>query len=179
MKIIFKYILFYLYKIILQYLPSQSGDFYILGRISTKIRYLFCNFFLLKCGKNVTIERKARLSMRCEIGNNSGIGINAYIYGKCIIGNNVMMGPDVVILVRNHKFNRIDIPMNQQGSTEERPVTIGNDVWIGTRVIILPGIRIGDGAIIGAGSVVTKDVENYTIVAGNPARIIKKRKINE
>lgn len=66
--------------------------------------------------------------------------------------------------------------MCEQGSTEERPVVIGNDVWIGGRVVILPGVRIGNGAIIGAGSVVTKDVADYDVVAGNHARIIKNRK---
>ena len=66
--------------------------------------------------------------------------------------------------------------MCKQGSTEERPVVIGNDVWIGGRVIILPGVKIGDGAIVGAGSVVTRDVSEYDIVAGNPARVIKNRK---
>ena len=102
--------------------------------------------------------------------------VNAHFYGKVIIGDNVMIAPDCVIYVRNHESSRLDIPMCKQGSTEERPVVIGNDVWIGGRVIILPGVKIGDGAIVGAGSVVTRDVSEYDIVAGNPARVIKNRK---
>ena len=65
--------------------------------------------------------------------------------------------------------------MNQQGASDFHPVNIGNDVWIGARVTILPGVKIGNGAIIGAGSVVTKDVPDFAIVGGNPARVIKYR----
>lgn len=66
--------------------------------------------------------------------------------------------------------------MIEQGVTQERPVYIGDDVWIGSRVTILPGVKIGQGAVIGAGAVVTHDVQDYSIVAGNPATIIRKRK---
>ncbi len=87
-----------------------------------------------------------------------------------------MMGPDVVILTQNHKFDRLDIPMLEQGFKDEQPVTICDDVWIGVRAIILPGVTVGKGAIIAAGAVVTKDVCEYAIVGGNPARVIKMRK---
>ena len=87
-----------------------------------------------------------------------------------------MMGPECMIYTSNHGMDRTDIPMWKQQSTEVEPVVIGNDVWIGARVIILPGVHIGDGCVIGAGSVVTKDVEEYTVVAGNPAKFIRKRK---
>lgn len=146
------------------------------GKIGKLCRGASVKLMLLKCGDNVNIEKNAKFSIRTEIGRNSGIGENAHLYGKVIIGDNVMMAPDVIIYVRNHESSRIDIPMCEQGSTEEKPVIIGNDVWIGGRVIILPGITIGDGAIIGAGSVVTKDVAAYDIVAGNPARFIRNRK---
>ena len=86
-----------------------------------------------------------------------------------------MMGTDVTIITRNHRFDRADIPMMEQGFEEERPVYIGNDVWIGDRVLILPGVHIGDGSIIAAGAVVTKDVPPHSIVAGVPARKIKDR----
>ena len=85
------------------------------------------------------------------------------------------MGTDVTIITRNHRFDRTDIPMMEQGFEEERPVYIGNDVWIGDRVLILPGVHIGDGSIIAAGAVVTKDVPLYSIAAGVPARKIRDR----
>jgi maltose O-acetyltransferase len=66
--------------------------------------------------------------------------------------------------------------MNQQGFSQERPVVIGDDVWIGGQVIILPGVKVGSHSIIGAGSVVTKDVPQYAVVGGNPAKVIKFRK---
>ena len=87
-----------------------------------------------------------------------------------------MMGSDVVIITRNHRFERTDIPMMEQGFSDEQPVTIGDDVWIGDRVIILPGIKVGDGSIIAAGAVVTHDVPAYAIVGGVPAKVIGMRK---
>lgn len=130
---------------------------------------------LENCGKNVNIESSATFSSKVTLGDYSGIGINAKIYGTCHIGRYVMMGTDVTIITRNHRFDRTDIPMMEQGFEEERPVYIGNDVWIGDRVLILPGVHIGDGSIIAAGAVVTKDVPPYSIVAGVPARKIRDR----
>jgi len=87
-----------------------------------------------------------------------------------------MMGQDVVVFSINHEFDRTDIPMIKQGFQENQPVIIGNDVWIGDRVIILPNVKIGDGVIIGAGSVVAKSIPEFAIVVGNPAKVIKYRK---
>lgn len=141
-----------------------------------QIRALCGKLILTKCGKRVNIEKGAEFPSSVELGDYSGIGIRAQINGKVIIGNDVMMGPDVCIYVRNHENVRTDIPMNRQGFTIEKPVIIEDDVWIGARVIILPGVHIGTGAILGAGAVVTKDVPDYAVMGGNPARIIKMRK---
>lgn len=136
----------------------------------------FCGKLILaKCGKKVNIEKGASFPSSVELGDYSGIGVRAQINGKVIIGKNVMMGPDVCIYVINHAFDRTDIPMNMQGFAPEKPVIIEDDVWIGARVIILPGVHIGIGAVIGAGAVVTKDVPDYAVVGGNPARILKMR----
>lgn len=86
-----------------------------------------------------------------------------------------MMGPDVVILTHTHNIDCTDISMGDQ-SARVAKVTIGNDVWIGMRSIIMPGVKIGNGAVIGAGAVVTKDVPDYAVVGGIPARVIRFRK---
>jgi len=129
-----------------------------------------------KCGKNVNVERGAWFGYNLEIGDNSGIGVNAQLYtaGGIVIGDNVMMGPDVVILTQNHRYDDITRPMREQGY-ERAPVIIEDDVWIGTRVIVLPGVRIGQGSIIAAGAVVTRDIPPFSVVGGNPAKVIKKR----
>ena len=141
----------------------------------TMLRRFCGKLMLAHCGKKVNIERNALFSKKVSLGDYSGIGVNAKIYGSCVIGNHVMMGEDCTVITRNHKHDRTDIPMMEQGFQEEKTVYIGNDVWIGDRVILLPGVHIGDGCIIGAGAVVTHDVPPYSIAAGVPARVIKSR----
>lgn len=92
-----------------------------------------------------------------------------------IIGKNVMMGPFCLIYTFNHQTARTDIPMIQQGYTAIKPVVIEDDVWIGARVTILGGVTVGKGSVLAAGAVVTKNVPEYSIVGGNPARILRKR----
>ena len=130
---------------------------------------------IAKCGRNVNIERKAYFTPGLTLGDRSGVGIGCEVYGPVTIGNDVMMGPEVVIYTSGHRFDRTDVPMMDQGSDEPKPVTIGNDVWLGRRVMIMPGVTIGDGCVIGAGAVVTKDIPPYTVAAGVPAKVIKKR----
>lgn len=161
-----------LYYYIAYYLPvsySKGGTF------GQWMRRKSASMFVDYIGNNVNIERHAMITSSMHIGDNSGVGINARIYGCVKIGDNVMMGPDVTIYTTNHKFDNIDRPMNQQGFDEMKPVLIGDDVWIGGHVIILPGVHIGKGSILGAGAVVTKNVPEYAIVAGNPAVIKKYR----
>jgi len=85
------------------------------------------------------------------------------------------MGPDVKIYSRNHQYDRLDIPIQQQGKNYYK-TTIANDVWIGANVIITAGCTIGNHVIIAAGAVVTKDVPDYAIVGGVPAKTIGTRK---
>lgn len=161
-----------LYYCFAMHLPRSYSGFRV-GQ--TQLRRICGKLMLEHCGKKVNIEKNAYFSPKVSLGDYSGIGVNAKIYGRCTIGDCVMMGEDVTIITRNHRYDRMDIPMMQQGFDVEKPVVIGNDVWIGDRVTILPGVTIGDGAIIGAGAIVTHDVPEFSIVAGVPARVIRSR----
>lgn len=161
-----------LYKLFAKHLPVSDARISFGAR---KIRAFLGRRMLTYCGKNVNIEHGATFDASVELGDNSGIGIDCALYGRVIIGKNVMMGPEVFIYTANHNFSDLSVPMCQQGHQTEQTVMIGDDVWIGSRVTILPGVKIGNGAIIGASAVITKDVKDYDIVAGNPARVIGSR----
>ena len=109
-------------------------------------------------GKPVTIGRGCLIQQCCTLFGRGGI----------TIGNDVFIGPKVNLITINH-----DVNPDNRSATYGRPIIIEDKVWIGINSTILPGVKIGYGAIVGAGSVVTKDVPAMTIVAGNPARIIK------
>lgn len=142
---------------------------------SKRIR-AFCGKLILRdCGTNVNIEKGAHFSSEMSLGNNSGIGINAQIAPYVSIGNDVMMGPECMMYTVNHGMERTDVPMWRQNFTKPKPIVIEDDVWIGSRVIILPGVHVGKGSVIGAGAVVTKSIEPYSVVGGNPAKLIRKR----
>jgi maltose O-acetyltransferase len=122
------------------------------------------------------VEHGAQFPCRSvSIGSKSGIGIDCSVGGGTRIGSNVMMGPEVLIYTRNHCTSRVDIPMIEQGYREDAPVAIGDDVWIGARVIILPGVTVGPGSVLGAGAVISKDVPPFAVVVGNPARVVRYR----
>lgn len=140
-----------------------------------KIRYWLGSRFVESCGKNVNFERGARINPELSIGDYSGVGVNCLVSGRTYIGSHVMMGPDCIMYSYSHAYDRLDIPMDQQGFEEPTPIHIGDDVWIGARVIILPGVNIGSHCIIGAGAVVTKDVPDYAVVGGVPAKVIRYR----
>lgn len=145
------------------------------GRIGTFFRRKCAKIMLSSCGEYVNIEKGAVFSSQCTIGDHSGIGINAQL-GIVHIGNNVLIGTDFIAITRNHEFLDKSSLIRKQGYRDDQPIFIGNDVWIGHRVIVLPGVHIGNGTVVGAGSVVTKDTPEYSVVAGNPARVIKFRK---
>ena len=156
-----------------QFLPP-SNMFYNFGGA---IRRFLCVRIFKKAGKNINVERRAFFAsgVDIEIGDNSGIGINAHIPNGTIIGNNVMMGPNCYILDINHVFERIDIPMIKQGKTTKQITHIGNDVWIGRDVFMTPGRTIADGTIIAGRCTLTKDFPKYSIVGGNPSKLIRSR----
>lgn len=162
---------------VFRHFPSSANGW--IGKVSKRLRAFSAKGFIAFCGQNVNIEHGAVISSKLRIGDNSGIGINCVCGGELTVGNDVMMGPECVIFARNHAFSRTDIPMRLQGYQDPKPVVIGNDVWIGRRVMIMPGVTIGNGVVIAAGAVVTKDVPEWAIVAGNPAVVKKYRKTPE
>lgn len=119
----------------------------------------------------------------CDHGHGIRIAANVFINANCTfldgayitIGENTLIGPDVKIYTPHHPIDYIQRRENKEYAF---PVTIGRDCWIGGGAIILPGVTIGDRTVIGAGSVVTSDIESDCIAAGNPARIIRKTNAN-
>lgn len=164
-----------IYKLFLVWMPGSTTP--IVGTFFRKLRYLCCKNIFLQCGKNVNIERGANFGsgFRLRIGNNSGIGINCTVPGNIVIGNNVMMGPNCYILSINHSYERVDIPMIEQGNTIQLDTIIEDDVWIGRQVIFTPGRIVKKGSIIAAGCVLSKNFPAYSIIGGNPSRILKSR----
>ena len=151
-------------------------------------RFVFpCVPFALRCcllrmfGAHVVFNHKIYSSVsifapwNLEIVKGSVIGPNVVIYNKdrISIGVSAVVSQDVFLCTASHDVD---------SSTFElitRPITISKGAWIGARAIILPGVTIGEGAVVGAGSVVTKNVEPWTVVAGNPAKFIKKRVLRD
>lgn len=174
LKRIYRSLGWHLYWNVAQYLPRSFKRG---GKFAKWFRAWCCRGFLMHVGTNVNIECDVYFGGdSVSIGDNSGIGIRCQIYGPLTMGDHVMMGPDCDIHGTNHKFDRLDIPMDQQGFGETRGVVVGDDVWIGSRVTIMPGVKIGSGCIIGACSVVTKDIPDYGVAVGNPAVVKKFRK---
>ncbi len=126
------------------------------------------------CGENFHINQPFRCDYGCNIhiGNNFFANFNLTILdeARVTIGDNVFIGPNVSIYTACHP---IDPAARNTGVEWAEAVTIGHNVWIGGDATILPGVTIGDNCVVGAGSVVTKDVAANTVVEGNPARVIK------
>lgn len=115
----------------------------------------------------------------CDYGYNIKLGKNVFMNFNCTIldvmevniGDNVLLGPNVQIYTAIHP---LDVKTRNSWLEFAKPVTIGNNVWIGGGAIINPGVNIGNDVIVGSGSVVTKDIPNNVVIAGNPAEIIRK-----
>jgi maltose O-acetyltransferase len=124
-------------------------------------------------GKGISIEH----NFHCDLGYNIHVGENFYAGFNCTIldmaevriGDNCLIAPNVGIYTAGHNIN----PIDRHKSGFAKPITIGNNVWIGGHCVIIGGIKIGDNSIIAAGSILTKDVPENTIFAGNPAKKIK------
>ena len=140
---------------------------------NTRMDVLPFNDFSL--GKNSTIEDFSVVNNGMGavlIGDNTRVGISNVLIGPIQIGNHVIIAQNVVMSGLNHGYEDIKTPIRMQPCTTAK-ISIGNDSWIGANSVITAGVTIGKHAVVAAGSVVTKSVPDYSIVAGNPARIIK------
>lgn len=157
-----------------RHLPASNNR---LGGVFERIRRRICRGIFRRAGVGINIEKGAYFGegSQIEIGDHSGIGVDCHVVGPVRIGNDVMMATGVIVLTQHHRFDRLDVPMRLQGYHPPEPVTIGDDVWLGARAIIMPGVSIGRGAIVAAGAVVTHDVPAYAIVGGVPARVLRYR----
>lgn len=148
---------------------------YRLTRLRTQIvRRRFAAF-----GHGGTISFQTRIlePARISVGDRSSIPNTSVIDGRggLEIGNDCLLGFENVILTSTHASARTDVPIRAQGMFEKK-VIIGDDVWTGCRVVILPGVTIGSHVIVGAGSVVTNDLPDYSVCGGVPARVIRDRR---
>lgn len=129
----------------------------IIGKPVDKTFRLFPPFYT-NCGKHITIGKRVFINTGCHFHDQAGI----------VLGDGVFISSNVVLSTVNHDFDPL-----KRSTAYPSPIVIGNNVWIGASVTVVPGVRVGDGSIIGAGAVVTHDVPPNTIVAGVPARIIR------
>jgi maltose O-acetyltransferase len=129
----------------------------------------------LHISKNVTLSPLQSITFGHNIYISKNVNITTNEKSKISIGNYVMIAHNVMIIGGNHNIERTDIPMMFQGEGKQGNIIIEDDVWIGAGAIILTGVTIGEGSVIGAGSIVTKSIPPYSIAVGNPAIVIKKR----
>jgi len=153
------------------------------GSLGKLLREGFYKLSFKECGKNFStgLRVKVQVPYNITVGENVGfnygvwIAANRHKDGGIRFGNNVLIGPYTVIHSGNHIFKDPHLPINKQGFIF-RTIIIEDDVWIAAHCTILSGVSIGKGSVVAAGSVVTKDVPPYTIVAGVPARVISYRR---
>jgi maltose O-acetyltransferase len=151
------------------------------GGVAKRIRRALAERMLDECGEQVNVEHGAWFGSGrgIRLGDRSDLGMDALIMGPLTVGADVMMGPRCVLISLGHATHETRRPMNRQGFVPPRPIVIEDDVWIGAGVTVLPGVRVGRGSVVGAGSTVTKDVPPWSVAAGNPARVVRQRKGSE
>jgi acetyltransferase-like isoleucine patch superfamily enzyme len=131
-------------------------------------------------GADSSIALGAVVQGNIQMGHHCSIQAYAVIVGygpdgKITIGDYVRIAPGVMMFAANHNFDDLSQPIHSQGLAPA-PITIEDDVWIASQVILTAGVTVGTGSVIGAGSVVTKDIPPYSVAAGSPAKVIKSRK---
>lgn len=160
------------YRLIALRCPRKLGGRVLRRRIG---RLLFAS-----CGSALILESGTVPNPRVRVGNRVQIGANTrfMIGGGLTLEDDVLLAPEIVFIDVNHEAANLQVPIKQQGWAAPRPIHIGAGAWIGYRAMILPGVSVGEGAIIGAGAVVTRSVPVNAIVAGNPATIKRFRGVD-
>lgn len=170
-----RFILVFLFSI---YSYLINGLFLVMELLPPFIRWMVFKLSLKRLGRNTLIDYKTylRYPSKISIGDNVSINRGCELYasflvptGRITLGNNVILSPNVRLFTIGHDPSHFDFP-DLAG-----PIVIGDHAWIGGNSIVLPNISIGEGAVIGAGSVVTRDIPAYAIAVGSPARVIKYR----
>lgn len=157
-----------------------NAVFYILNSLINKIPFYFIRHFFyrlvgIKIGEKSSIKMNTYIEgQKIKVGKNTSVGRYSYLDGRgeLIIGNNVSISPHVFFITGSHEVNSHDFKFKAEN------IIIEDYVWIGTRATIKGGVKIGKGAVVAVGAVVTKDVEPYTIVGGVPAKKIGERNRN-
>ena len=157
-------------EVLYDYNHSRPGE--------TKRRVELLNKLLANMGENCYIEPPLHANWGCHthLGNNvyANFNLTSVDDTDIYIGDSVMLGPNVVLATAGHP---VDPELRRLVYQFNQPIHIGNNVWLGAGVIVLPGVTIGDNSVVGAGSVVTKDIPANVVAVGNPCRIL--REINE
>lgn len=174
MKSVIKRELFENGQVLFSMIPGVLGKF---------IRRCFYKASLNSVGSNLYVGHRVRIQVPQSVYLGRNVGINDGVWiaanqnaeGKIFIGNDVLIGPYTVLHSGNHVFTDPGVPIYHQGF-KFSSIKIGDDVWIGAHCTVLSGVTIGEGSVIGAGCVVTKDIPPYSIVVGVPGKVIGSRK---
>jgi maltose O-acetyltransferase len=162
------------YYAVAQYVPKR----WFLARPGIAFRAWLARQIFAECGPGLDLGPHVYIGNGAKIHVGTRSAINAWsrieAADHIYIGSNVDIGPQVIIYTSDHEFRRRDLLVQQQGFSFA-PVTIGNDVYVGARVVIKKGVTVADGAVVGSGAIVTRDVPPYAIVGGVPARVIGQR----
>ena len=141
-----------------------------------------CSGGSVELEEGVILHKGVRIDCAGQLDIGKGSSLNTYTRVEAgshvTIGNYVLIGPNVYISDRSHAYEKPQIPIMQQGYAVKGPLSIGDNTWIGIHACIIGNVRIGKGCVIGANAVVTKDVPDHCVVAGNPGRIVKRYDIS-
>jgi acetyltransferase-like isoleucine patch superfamily enzyme len=155
-------------------------------RVTVCPPFRFANLRYLHFGDDVIVNRDCWIHAvhlgeqfpepKLVIKSHAGIGMGATISAarEVVLGEYVMLARNVYISDHRHAFENVEVPISRQGISSIKPVSIGDGTWLGQNVCILPGVHIGRQCVIGANSVVTRDVPEFSVAAGSPASVIKR-----